>query len=146
VRQDEHLRDDPEFNEPGLFGRIKDLIFHKPRTGPAEIQLAEALARMVTVKRADKSYVIDLEVRASSTDKAERLAKAIAKAFMDANNEMRDSISDQETKWLDQKIDELRRRLEAAEARVQQFRAQNAIVVTDGLTPPEILLRLNKIQ
>lgn len=141
VVENEHLRDDPEFNEPGLFARIKDFIFRKPRTGPTEIQLAEALARMVTVKRADKSYVIDLEVRASSTDKAERLAKALARAFMDANNEMRDSISDQETKWLDQKIDELRRRLEAAEARVQQFRAQNAIVVTAGLTPPEDQLK-----
>ncbi|WP_442755700.1 GumC family protein [Methylocystis sp. JAN1] len=141
VVEAEHLRDDPEFNEPGLFGRLKNFIFQKARTGPTEIQLAEALARMVTVKRSDKSYVIDLEVRASSTDKAERLAKALAKAFMDANNEMRDSISDQETKWLDQKIDELRRRLEAAEARVQEFRAQNAIVVTDGLTPPEDQLK-----
>lgn len=137
----EHLREDAEFNAPGLFGRIKDLIFRKAHTGPTDIQLAEALARMVTVKRADKSYVIDLDVRASSTEKAERLARALAKAFMDANNEMRESISDQETKWLDRKIDELRRRLEAAEARVQQFRAQNAIVVTDGLTPPEDQLK-----
>ncbi|WP_424360284.1 GumC family protein [Methylocystis parvus] len=141
VAENERLRDDPEFNEPGFFGRIKDFLFRKPRTGPTEIQLAEALARMITVKRADKSYVIDLEVRASSTEKAERLAKSLARAFMDANNEMRDSISDQETKWLDQKIDELRRRLEAAEARVQQFRAQNAIVVTAGLTPPEDQLK-----
>jgi len=137
----ENLRDDPEFNSVGLFGRVKSLVFGKSQTGPTEIQLAEALARMIAVKRSDKSYVIDLEVRASSTDKAERLARALARAFMDANNEMRDSVSDQETKWLDQKIDELRRRLEAAEARVQEFRATNAIVVTDGLTPPEDQLK-----
>lgn len=141
VVENEHLADDPEFNSPGLFGRLKDIIFKSSRAGPTQIQLAEALARMVTVKRSDKSYVIDLEVRASSTDKAERLAKALAKAFMEANREMQNSVSDQETKWLDQRIDELRHRLEAAEARVQDYRARNAIVVTDGLTPPEDQLK-----
>ncbi|QGM97311.1 GumC family protein [Methylocystis parvus] len=141
VVDSERLRDDPEFNSTSLIGRLKNMIFGKSQSGPTEIQLAEALARSVTVKRSDKSYVIDVEVRASSTEKAESLARALGQAFMDANNEMRDSISDQETKWLDRKIDELRRRLEAAEARVQDYRARNAIVVTDGLTPPEDQLK-----
>lgn len=141
VVEREHLRDDPEFTSPGFFGRLKSLFGRGVHTAPTDIQLAEALARAITVKRADKSYVIDLEVRASQPEKAERLAEALSQAFLDANAELLDSVADQETKWLDQKIDELRRRLEIAEARVQEFRAVNAIVVTDGLTPTEDQLK-----
>lgn len=142
VVEREDLRNDPDFaGSPGLFGRLKSLFGGAPQRPPSEIQLAEALSKVITVKRADKSYVIDLEVRASQPEKAERLAEALAKAFLEANGDLQNSISDQETKWLDLRIDDLRRRLEAAEARVHQYRASNAIVVTDGLTPSEDQLK-----
>jgi uncharacterized protein involved in exopolysaccharide biosynthesis len=143
----EHLRDDPEFNgggPGGLLSNLKKLVgLDAARAaGPiTDAQIFGALLHAITVKRSDKSYVIDVEVRASQPEKAERLAHALAKAYFDSQEELGGDVSAKETKWLDAKIAELRNRLQEAEARVQEYRKKNAIVISEGLTPAEQQLK-----
>jgi len=138
VVENEQLQSDPDFTGGGF---SLSRLFGAASGRPSDIQIAEALAKAITIKRAEKSYVIDVEITASAAEKAERLARALSKAYLDASAELRDSIENQETKWLDDRIDSLRRRLEAAEARVQAYRAAKSIVVTSGHTPTEEQLK-----
>ncbi len=131
VAEDERLGEDPDFAAGGLLSRL----FGGKSGGSA--QIAETLARAVTVKRAEKSHVMDVEILASAPDKAERLAGALAKAYLGASAELHEAMEDKEAKWLDEQIGALRRRVEAAEARVENYRAANALVGADGKTPPE---------
>jgi len=139
VVEDLNLQADPEFGGGGGGGalsRLKAAILGKrAATEPSVNGVSETLARAVTVKRADKSYVIDVETRALSADKAERVAQGLASAFLATQAQFSANVAETERKFLDAKIEDLRKRLKEAEARVQTFREAQSLVTTDGLTP-----------
>lgn len=145
VVESEKLRSDPEFaggGSGGVLSKIKKFFVAAAAPTPTtDAALFSALMQAIAVKRSDKSYVIDVEVRASQADKAERLARALAKAYFDSQEELGGGVAEKETKWLDAKIADLHDRLLEAEARVQDYRKSNAIVITEGLTPAEQQLK-----
>lgn len=147
VIESEKLRSDPQFaggGSGGLLSKIKNFFVAAPTAAPAAVTdaaLFGALMQSISVKRSDKSYVIDVEVRAPQAEKAERLARALAKAYFDSQDELGGGVVEKESKWLDAKIADLHDRLLDAEARVQDYRKSNAIVITEGLTPAEQQLK-----
>lgn len=143
--EDERLRFDPEFapvKPSGVMAIVKSMFGGgAPSTEVMSDQIAETLAKAITTKRSEKSYVIDVEVRASSAEKAERLARALAKAYFETQSKLSDDIFEKESVWLDKKIADLRMRFEEAERRVEDFRKSKSIVVSDGRTLPEQQLK-----
>jgi len=141
VVEDLHLQSDPEFGAvrpSGLFVALKSLFFGAPALiEPSVEQVSEILTRSISVKRSDKSYVIDVETRAASPEKAERIAHALASAFLAIQAQFSASVAEKEGQWLDVKIEDLRKRLEQAEQRVQDYRQAQSVIVTEGLTPSE---------
>ncbi len=140
----EKLRFDPEFapaKPSAAMAAIKSLFGAAPQTDIAADQIAETLAKAITTKRSEKSYVIDVEVRASSAEKAERLTRALANAYFQTQAKLGDDIVDKETAWLDKKIADLRTRVDEAERRVEDFRKSKSIIVSDGHTLPEQQLK-----
>ncbi|QGM47862.1 Wzz/FepE/Etk N-terminal domain-containing protein [Methylocystis heyeri] len=141
---DEQLRSDPDFvpARPGIFARLKALVGIAPPKSEVTIEgIVENLGNAITAKRNEKSYVIDVEVKASSPEKAERLARALVTAYHETQAQMGDEIADKEIDWLDKRIADFRTRLEQAEQRVQDYRKSKAFLVTDGHTAPEQQLK-----
>jgi polysaccharide biosynthesis transport protein len=142
--ESEHLADDPDFR-PGLIGqtiaRAMSLITHKPITAPRLDDLAEALGKEISVKRSERSYVVDVEVKAKSPEKAEKFARALANAFFEAQTKGANDIVEKQTLWLDSRVKDLKARVEAAERRAQDYRDANAIALSDGRLSTEQQLK-----
>ncbi len=141
---DEQLRVDPEFapGKPGIFARLKSLVgMAAPKSDATIDGIVENLGKTITTKRNEKSYVIDVEVRASSPEKAERLARGLANAYYETQTKMGDDIADREIDWLDKKIADLRTRLQQSEQRLEDYRKTHSIIMTDGHTPLEQQLK-----
>ncbi|WP_158255187.1 GumC family protein [Rhodoblastus acidophilus] len=135
--EDMNLQDDPEFSGAPRAG-LKALIFGASKPAEPSInQATDLLGRAITVKRADKSYVIDVETRASSPAKAERIAEGLASAFLATQAQFSANVANTERKWIDGRLDDLRQRLKQAEARLQAYRESKSLALADGMTPSE---------
>jgi uncharacterized protein involved in exopolysaccharide biosynthesis len=141
VVESEHLVDDPDF-KPGLVGRIIAALGAISHTSSPLAQnpidsIAEALGKLIYLKRSERSYIVDVEVLASSPEKAVKLGNALVVAYFHAQTALSDEIVDKQTVWLDGRVKDLRTRVEEAERRVQDYRDTNEIALTEGHTSPE---------
>ena len=78
------LDDDAEFapmQGAGLLSRLKALVVTRPTAPDPKLKALENLARGIKVKRAQKTYVVDVEASASTPVKAARIANAVADAL-----------------------------------------------------------------
>lgn len=100
-------------------------------------RVVERLGRRVSVRRADRTYIID--VRATSRDayKAARIANAVAAAYLADQAEAAQTTTRRATSALTSRLDELRENLRRAEQAAQDFRRSNNIVGTQGATVTE---------
>jgi uncharacterized protein involved in exopolysaccharide biosynthesis/Mrp family chromosome partitioning ATPase len=141
VAKAQDLADDPEFR-PGLVDLFVDSLtslWRAPAGAPdARLEaLAAALADRISAKRSDRNYIIDVEVRAATPAKAERLAQGLVDAFFAEQAALSDQVVAKQSAWLDARVAELRPRVEDAERRAQAYREANAIVPTDGRISPQ---------
>jgi uncharacterized protein involved in exopolysaccharide biosynthesis/Mrp family chromosome partitioning ATPase len=138
VAQQENLGDDPEFvsTAPGLRQRLMALIGIGKTAGDTArdrvSQATGALLRAVTVKRSEKTYVVDVDVSTRDPEKSARLANAIAGAYLADKRAASSQTNRRDTAWLNQRITELQTRLLEAENRAQDFRARNNLVDANG--------------
>ncbi len=135
VVEQEKLSEDSEFYyEPqsGLMADLKTLIRGPRPIVDAETQAIENLARHVRVKRAAKSYVMDVEVASSSPAKASRLANAVMQAYLDDQMAARADEARRANALIDARIGELRDKVRQSEIRLDEFRKANRIVLSEG--------------
>ncbi|HXY57546.1 MAG TPA: exopolysaccharide transport family protein [Methylocystis sp.] len=142
----EQLRFDPDFApaKPWPVVQAMRSLFGGQAAPTAEQNadgIIDALAKAITVKHSEKSYVLDVEVRAASPEKAERLARALSDAYFDTQTKLEDDLVDKQVEWLDKKVRDLRDRLEKAEERAEEFRKSQSLLVTDGRLQPEEQLK-----
>ncbi|HMK91251.1 MAG TPA: Wzz/FepE/Etk N-terminal domain-containing protein [Methylocystis sp.] len=144
VVENQALLTDPEFapKRSPLMDTLRALIGLKPTApGVAAEGVIEALDKAISIKRSEKSYVLDVEVLASSPERAEQFARALSDAYFETQARIADDIVDREAEWLDNKLKDLRDRLEAAERRAEEFRKAQSLLVTDGHILPEEQLK-----
>jgi uncharacterized protein involved in exopolysaccharide biosynthesis/Mrp family chromosome partitioning ATPase len=139
------LADDPEFR-PGLVGQLVGSLtslWRAPADDPdARLEaVVAALGERVSVKRSERNYIVDVEVRAATPAEAERLAQGLADAFFAEQASLSDQIVAKQSAWLDARIAELQPRVEDAEKRAQAYREANSIVLADGRISPEQQLK-----
>jgi polysaccharide biosynthesis transport protein len=144
-----HLTDDPEFIGAGgglldsLRGKIDDLLRKLGLdlfTSRALIrsdsdlvhQAATTLLRNLQVNRLGISFIIEVNYRWRSPERAAQIANAIADAYitdqMDAKYEIQRRASD----WLQKRVNELRQQAAASEDAVNGFKAANNMVAAGG--------------
>jgi succinoglycan biosynthesis transport protein ExoP len=145
LAQAQNLAADPEF-QPGvatmMFEALTGLM--RPSAGDADARLeglVEALGKRISVKRDERNYILDVELRASTPDRAERLARGLADAFFAEQTSLGDDIVAKQSAWLDQRIETLRGQVDAAERRAQDYREANSIVLSDGRISPDQQLK-----
>ena len=136
VVKSEHLDADPEFNgarpASSLRARLKALLGRK-ETGPS-MPAAEAALRMLSkrlsVRRAKKTFVLEISVTSESPEKAARLANAVARAYIADQSAAKSSTARRINTLLTKRLDTLRAQVAEAEAKVEDFKRAHNIVAT----------------
>ena len=101
------------------------------RADPALTAL-NALKRKLQVKRAERTYVVDVSVSSQDPAKAARLANAVAQAYLAEQTDVRSDAARQISQSLSARLNELKDRVREAEDRVETFKARNNILGASG--------------
>ncbi|HEY8572886.1 GumC family protein [Phenylobacterium sp.] len=147
------LDQDPEFNhaiaEPTGVGAVTALFQRANPTAaqltPVEAQkqrerVVDAVLANLSVKRAGLTYIIDVAFESEAPSKAARIANQFAELYLLEQMEAKFDATQQATRWLNSRLDELRGQVLADEAAVQQFKIANNLLSASGtnLTEQEI--------
>src|SRR3954468_11199143 len=155
VIQQADLDKDPEFgggaDGKGVMSSLLGLIGLQPRAPSAaetkEVQLAalEALNRHVTIRKTEKSFIVDIEVWSTDPAKAAMLANTLTNAYLAESRNSQASAARRATNDLSGRLKELRERLRSAETALATYKAQNNFVGTqDALISDQQLSASNQ--
>jgi len=143
----ESIDHDPEFVDQPSALRGLTAAFGFGGAGDADTTLTalNALKRSVQVKRAERTYVVDVSVNSRDPAKAARIANAIAQAYLAEQTDVRSDAARQVSQSLSARLNELKDRVREAEDRVETFKARNNILGASGqLINEQQLSELNK--
>ncbi|QIP05486.1 Wzz/FepE/Etk N-terminal domain-containing protein [Bradyrhizobium symbiodeficiens] len=146
------LTDDPEFNgsKPGLLsivlGKVMSLFSSGEPASQEQLEHAvvEAVQKNLRTERVLTTYVLSLNYRSRSPDKAAKIVNAIANAYLVGALEAKYQSTKRATEWLQQRSIELSAQATASDRAVQTFKAEHNIVGTSrGLMSEQQLSDLN---
>jgi uncharacterized protein involved in exopolysaccharide biosynthesis len=109
------------------------------RGGASAMQdrVVEAFLSRLTVFPVAKSRVLQIEFVSEDPALAARGANAVAALYLAEQEDAKKNEAKAASAWLSQKIEELRGRVAAAEAKVEAFRAESGLLVSaNGMTVP----------
>ncbi len=138
----EGLDRDPEFARgPSLISVLmgKDAI-----PGGSELAALNELKRRVVVKRAERTFVIAINVTSREPMKAVRIANAVAQAYLAEQTDARAAAARQVSQSLSARLKELKDRVRESEEKVEAYKARNNLVAANGqLVTEQQLSELN---
>ena len=131
----EGLDRDPEFAGPASPLRAVLAVIGVGSYSGSDSTLAAltAFKRNVTVKRAERTYVVDVSVSSRVPEKAARIANAVAQAYLAEQTDVRSNAARQVSHSLSARLTELQDHVRQAEERVEAFKARNNIVGASGM-------------
>lgn len=155
VIQQASLDKDPEFGGGGdsktLMNSLLGLIGLQPRTPSAadirDVQLAalDALNKHITIRKGDKSFIVDIEVWSTDPAKAAMLANTLTNTYLTDSRNSQALAARRATSELSGRLKELRERLRNAETALATYKAQNNFVGTqDSLISDQQLSNSNQ--
>jgi uncharacterized protein involved in exopolysaccharide biosynthesis/Mrp family chromosome partitioning ATPase len=150
-----NLDKDPEFGGGGdgksLMSPLLGLIGLQPRAPSAaeirDVQLAalEALNKHITIRKTEKSFIVDIEVWSTDPAKAAMLANTLTNTFLTDSRNSQALAARRATGELSGRLKELRERLRNAETALATYKAQNNFVGTqDSLISDQQLSSSNQ--
>jgi len=142
------LDEDPDFNpylnkQEGTLDRVRRLLGAAPQpqpTPPAEEvheSVLDALQGSVSFRRAGMTAVIEIVAYSANPTKAAAVANAYAQAYLDEQLLAKSQATREANEWLSNRIVELRRQVEAADAAVAQYKINNNLLSAAGTTLTE---------
>jgi uncharacterized protein involved in exopolysaccharide biosynthesis/Mrp family chromosome partitioning ATPase len=108
----------------GLVGLVRDPMSQTP-----EERVFRSFAERLTAYQVEKSRVIAIEFESESPDLAARAANAVAETYLMVQQTAKQDQSRVAGLWLAEKIEPLRGAVANAEAKVEQYRARNNLLV-----------------
>lgn len=148
----EGLDKDPEFGgEAPKSGLSRLLSEWLPKSGAPDhdglVYALAALDRNVSVRRGERTFVIDISVTSREAAKAARIANALAETYLENQAKVRAEAAQRATASLTSRLEELRNRLRTAEDKAERYKEANNIVgVGAGRSMTEEQLALNNAQ
>lgn len=149
-----HLDKDPEFgggDGRSLTGSLLGLIGLSPRPPSAadtkEVQLAalDALNKHITVRKSEKSFIVDVDVWSTDPAKAAMIANILTATYLTDSRNSQALAARRATSELSGRLKELRERLRNAETALATYKAQNNFVGTqDSLISDQQLSASNQ--
>jgi polysaccharide biosynthesis transport protein len=136
VIKDLHLTDDPEFLAPptDFFGSLLGFVrrIFVSNTPPSELELTRRVVNgfenQLDIKRVGLTYVMGIEFRSLSPERAAQIANAVAEAYIVDQLEAKYQAARRAGIWLQDRIKELREQATTAERAVVDFKIKNNIV------------------
>ncbi len=135
------LLNDQEFNGPGLLDKL-GLSKWLKRAGDPEADklrkrtgLVDTIGNKLKVNNDGRSMSIHIAFESSDPQKAALIANTVADEYLVAQLETKYDSAARVNKWLDERLDTLKQKLETSEKAVSDFRAQNKLITAqDGGT------------
>jgi uncharacterized protein involved in exopolysaccharide biosynthesis/Mrp family chromosome partitioning ATPase len=130
-----HLDQDPEFNNPakGLLGRAMKMllnVFAPVKATSKKDEIIDAVMLGLDPERFLETNAIDINFRDTSAAKAQRIANAFAKAYLEDQVEAKLAASREAAMSVSSQIDRMRNQANADSIRVQQYKiAHNLLSV-----------------
>jgi polysaccharide biosynthesis transport protein len=90
------------------------------------------LQRRIRVKRAERTYVVDVSVTTEDGEKSVRIANALTQAYLAEQAAARSEAARRVSESLSARLSELKTRVRMAEERVEEFKSRNNIVGASG--------------
>lgn len=132
VVTDLKLKDDPEFGGKSSLGLLARLFSFgsDPKSREADEMAAalDVLRRHITVKRTDRTFIVDIEATSRDAAKSALLANAVADAYLVESRESQAAAARRATVDLSGRLKELQGRLRTAENNLAVYKAQNNFV------------------
>ena len=138
-----NLQNDPEFQpKANPFSELLERIGFADETqampsGPvgdsiALDRAATELQRRTSVERVFLSYVLSVSVTSTDPAKAQRLAAAIANAYIEDQRVAHQTAVKRATDWLTGRIDEMRSRVIDTETQIEKLKSQSGLMDIGG--------------
>jgi succinoglycan biosynthesis transport protein ExoP len=131
----QNLAADPDFGspEPGLLAVLTQRLIGPPAPAPGAAETPEtkairALDRALSVRRSDKTLIVEIGVATSDADKSARIANAVADTFLAELARTRTAAATRATEALDGRLAELRGRLQRSETAVESYRRSKDLI------------------
>lgn len=104
----------------------------------------EALKKRLTIRRPERTFIIEVSVSSEDPAKAARLANAIAQAYLAEQTQVRADAARQVSQALSSRLKDLQNRVRDAENKVEAYKASHDIVGVNGeLVGEQTLSELN---
>lgn len=152
------LRNDPDFTAPGLVTQLllwtgiakeqpaSERLPQRPRDQLADImqvdtpgasrpemdEIADAFLKKLKVSRVRNTLLIDVRFSASDGAKAARIANTIAEVYLKDQLDSKTRAASTAGKVLEDKLEEMRKKVSDAERRVAQWKAENNVFDAEG--------------
>ncbi|MGE3366220.1 MAG: Wzz/FepE/Etk N-terminal domain-containing protein [Rhizobiaceae bacterium] len=146
------LENDPEFNGSGGLDMnplnfIRSLLTRSDGAAdPTRLRglTVQKLAENINVERTGKTFTILVGAMAQSPKRAAEIANTMVGEFLDTANKRQADTAGKATVELTGKLDEMRRNVDAAERKIEQFKAENDIIDAQGrLITDDEIVKLN---
>lgn len=142
-----NLDKDPEFNPalrksgglPSLFGgntTAATTLSEREKQLRAERVVDRVIGRL-SVSRTGTTFLIRISYKHKDAARAAQIANTFAELYLLEQLEAKFEATRQANSWLSERLDELRTRVLAAEAAVQQYKIANNLLSADGATLTE---------
>lgn len=144
-----HLIDDPEFvsSAAAITSRLARLLpltkasEEKPSSVELERRALGVLKDNLRITRLGRSYVEQIAYTSLDPDKAARIANTVAEAYIEYRLQAKYEATRRASIWLEQRISELRQQASTAYKAVQDFKAENGIIIgVEGKLASEVEL------
>lgn len=134
------LTRDPDFVRPlpdpnSLTETIKRLLGFAPVSEASrdpELRAIEALRKSVFIRRPERTFVVEVYVKAGTGEKAAQIANAITEVYMAEEAAARASSAGRASDALAARLTELRAALQNAEDRLARYREEHKLVASGG--------------
>jgi len=147
VIQKEGLSDNPEFDSPGALRSILGIfgLGRDPNAMTREERTLEAYYERINVSSVEKSRVIAIDFSSADADLAARVANTIAETYLTMQQSAKQDQTRAAGNWLAGEIDKMRKKVEEAEAKVEEYRSQSNLFVGTNNTslPNQQLTEIN---
>jgi len=130
VISSQRLDEDPEFVHPP--SALATLFGGATVIGDPTVAALDALGRHVKVKRADRTFVVEVDVTSNSPVKAARLANLIAQTYLAEQTTVRADAARHISDSLSGQLKELQDRVRDAEEKVEAYKASHNMVGANG--------------
>lgn len=150
-----NLTVDPEFNGQGkggigLMSMLRSILSRQDAQGPADEARRRALAvanlaKSLDVERGGKTFVVSVTATTQNPEKSALIANTMIGAFQQISSEIQSNTAGRANDELTARLDELRKGVETAERKVEDFRATHDLVDAQGhLISDDQMLKLNE--